>query len=65
MIKAFKYRVYLNDEQKRLLAHHFGISRYIWNEALNHIQDNLNGKYPSRKNLEKRLVQIKKEEETV
>ena len=32
--KAFKYRFYPSDEQKRILAHTFGCCRYVYNWAL-------------------------------
>ena len=35
MIRAFKYRLYPNQEQKVLLEKHFGCVRFIWNWALN------------------------------
>lgn len=34
MLKAFKYRIYPNEEQKILLAKHFGACRFIYNLAL-------------------------------
>lgn len=34
MLKAFKYRIYPNQEQKVLLAKHFGSVRWIYNWAL-------------------------------
>ena len=35
MLKAFKYRIMPNQEQKVLLEKHFGCTRFIWNWALN------------------------------
>ena len=34
MLKAFKYRLYPNKEQKVLLEKHFGCVRFVWNWAL-------------------------------
>ena len=34
MLKAFKYRLYPNKEQKILLEKHFGCVRFVWNWAL-------------------------------
>jgi putative transposase len=34
MLKAFKYRLYPNQEQKVLLEKHFGCVRFVWNWAL-------------------------------
>ena len=34
MIKTFEYRIYPNDEQKVLLAKHFGSVRWLYNYAL-------------------------------
>ena len=34
MLKAFKYRIMPNQEQKVLLEKHFGCARFVWNWAL-------------------------------
>jgi len=34
MIKAFKYRIYPNQEQKQLLCSTFGHNRFMWNHML-------------------------------
>ena len=34
MLKAYKYRIYPNQEQKILLNKHFGCVRYIYNQGL-------------------------------
>jgi putative transposase len=34
MLKAFKYRIMPNKEQKVLLEKHFGCVRFVWNWAL-------------------------------
>ena len=64
MIKTFQYRIYPTDKQIHELNIQFGINRYVWNEALYHIKTNLNNKFPGKSTLEKRLVQIKKHEDT-
>jgi len=64
MIKTFQYRIYPTDKQIHELTIQFGINRYVWNEALHHIKTNLNNKFPGKSTLEKRLVQIKKNEDT-
>jgi len=63
MIKTFQYRIYPTNKQIHELNVQFGINRYIWNEALHHIKTDLNNKFPGKSILEKRLVQIKKQEE--
>lgn len=35
MLKAFKYRIYPNDEQQQLLAKTFGCCRFVYNHYLN------------------------------
>nr|WP_011307777.1 helix-turn-helix domain-containing protein [Methanosarcina barkeri] len=34
MLKAYKYRVYPNKDQKRLIKVHFGACRFVYNWAL-------------------------------
>jgi putative transposase len=34
MLKGNKFRIYPNEEQKKLLEHHFGASRFIYNKLL-------------------------------
>jgi putative transposase len=34
MLKAYKYRIYPNGEQKQVLEHHFGCVRYVYNWGL-------------------------------
>ena len=38
MIETYKFRLYPNDEQKVLLAKHFGTVRFVYNWALNYSQ---------------------------
>lgn len=65
MIKTFQYRIYPTDIQIHELNIQFGINRYIWNEALHHIKTDLNNRFPGQSTMEKRLVKIKKNEETL
>jgi len=65
--RAYKYRVYPTDEQKKILARTFGCCRYVYNWALRkktdafyHEQQRL-----SYKDLSEALTQLKKQEETV
>ena len=63
MYKAHKYRLYPNQEQKVLLSKHFGHCRFIWNLALEtKTNAYLSAKVGySRFNLQKQLVELKKE----
>jgi len=63
-MKAYRYRIYPNPEQQELLNKHFGCTRHVYNWALaeknahyEQTQQNL-----SRGDLQKRLVQAKKED---
>ena len=33
MLRAYKYRIYPNNAQKQMLAHHFGCVRWVYNWA--------------------------------
>jgi putative transposase len=64
--KAYKYRFYPSEEQKRILAHTFGCCRYVYNWALRQRTD---AYYQRRERLSyegtaQRLVLLKKQEET-
>jgi putative transposase len=65
-LKAFKYRLYPNNQQKELLSKHFGCCRYIYNYALakkiSHYATQK--KTLSRFEIQKDLVSMKKSEET-
>ncbi len=63
MLKAFKYRLYPTETQKTLLAKHFGITRLVYNLALEckTMAYNLNHVNLSRLDLQKQLVELKKE----
>src|SRR5258706_1163738 len=65
--KAYKYRFYPSDEQKRILAHTFGCCRYVYNWALRQRTDAYyqHGERLSYEDTAQRLVLLKKEEETV
>lgn len=58
--KAFKYRLYPNQEQHNKLAVQFGQARYIYHFALAHSQD----QYPGYNYLAKQLPILKASEET-
>ena len=64
MIRAYKYRIYPNEEQKVLFAKTFGCVRYVYNWALD-LSDNLyknDKKRIYRKDLQNLLVnQVKKD----
>ena len=63
MYKAFRYRLYPNQEQEVLLYKHFGHCRFLWNLALEtktnaYLSVKVNY---SRFDLQKQLVELKKE----
>ena len=58
--KAFKYRLYPNQEQQHKLAIQFGQARYIYNWGLAQSED----KYPGYHRLAKQLPKLKAIEET-
>lgn len=58
--KAFKYRIYPNQEQQQRLAVQFGHSRYIFNWGLSQSRD----RYLGYNKLAKRLPELKAAEET-
>lgn len=64
--KAFKYRLYPNEDQKVLLEKHFGCVRFIYNKALElknkHYQDTK--KNLTRHDISKKITEWKKEDET-
>jgi putative transposase len=66
MLKAFKYRLYPNDEQKALLAKQFGHCRWVYNWGLRIKQDafKATGKSPSKFDLANQLPGLKKETAT-
>ena len=63
---AIKVRIYPTNEQKIILAQHFGCARWWWNYALNHCIDTYKatGKGLSRAALNSMLPKLKKAEET-
>jgi putative transposase len=65
--KAYKYRFYPSDEQKRILAQTFGCCRYVYNWALRQRTDAYyqHGERLSYEGTAQRLVLLKKQEETV
>jgi putative transposase len=65
MLKAYKYRIYLTDEQKVLLAKTFGCCRWFYNFALNLTNETYKstGKGLSRNEIINKLPELKKENE--
>jgi putative transposase len=65
--KAYKYRFYPSDEQKRILAQTFGCCRYVYNWALRQRTDAYyqSGERLYYEDTAQRLVLLKKQEETV
>lgn len=65
--KAYKYRCYPSDEQKRLLAQTFGCCRYVYNWALRQRTDAYyqHGERLYYEGTAQRLVLLKKQEETL
>jgi len=65
--KAYKYRFYPSDEQKRVLAQTFGCCRYVYNWALRQRTDAYyqRGERMYYEGTAQRLVLLKKQEETV
>ena len=62
ILKAYKYRIYPNSEQKVLLEKHFGCARFVFNWALAAQQKYYeeNKKSLSRKEIQDQLVALKK-----
>ena len=65
--KAYKYRFYPGDEQKRILAQTFGCCRYVYNWALRQRTDAYykHGERLYYEGTAQRLVMLKKQEETL
>jgi putative transposase len=65
--RAYKYRFYPTEEQKRLLAHTFGCCRFVYNWALRKKTDAYyrDGHRLYYKELSALLTQLKQQEETV
>ena len=65
--KAYKYRFYPSDEQKRILAQTFGCCRYVYNWALRERTDAYyqRGERLYYEGTAQRLVTLKKQEETI
>src|SRR5260370_3629685 len=64
--RAYKYRFYPTNEQKRLLAHTFGCCRFVYNWALRKKTDAYyqDGKRLSYKDVSALLTALKKQDET-
>jgi len=65
MLKAYKFRMYPNKEQKSLIENHFGACRFVYNRALELKLKSyeIEGKSLSRFALNKMLPELKKEHE--
>jgi putative transposase len=65
MLKAYKYRIYPNNEQKVLLSKTFGCCRWFYNYALNLTKETYKatGKGLSRNEIINKLPELKKEYE--
>src|SRR2546421_11780736 len=65
--KAYKYRFYPSQEQKRILAQTFGCCRYVYNWALRQRTDAYyqRGERLYYEGTAQRLVLLKKQEETL
>ena len=65
--KAYKYRFYPSDEQKRILTQTFGCCRYVYNWALRQRTDAYyqHGERLYYEGTAQRLVTLKKQEETL
>ena len=63
-MKAYKYRIYPNSEQRVLIEKHFGCARFTYNWALALQQKyyDEHKKSLSRKDIQDQLVSIKKQE---
>ena len=64
-MKAYKYRIYPNGEQKVLIEKHFGCARFTYNWALALQQKyyDEHKKSLSRKDIQDQLVSMKKQEQ--
>lgn len=65
IIKGFKFRIYPNEEQKKLIAINIGHSRFVYNYFLKQRNEEYekNGAYANMYELKKELTQLKKQEE--
>src|SRR5260370_3479394 len=65
--RAYKYRCYPTEEQKRLLAHTFGCCRFVYNWALRKKTDAYykDGQRLSYKDMSAMLTALKKQDDTV
>ena len=65
MLRAYRYRLYPSEDQKVMLAKHFGSCRFVWNHYLdlNNRRYAETGKGTSFKQMCKELTLLKKEDE--
>jgi putative transposase len=66
ILKAYKFRIYPNVEQKILIAKHFGSCRWLWNHTLDRKIKayTKNKKHLSRFELQKEIPSLKKKKST-
>jgi putative transposase len=66
ILKAYRYRIYPNEEQKTLIAKHFGCCRWLWNHALARKIEayTKEKKHLSRFDLQKEIPDLKNRKET-
>ncbi|MDP2692679.1 MAG: helix-turn-helix domain-containing protein [bacterium] len=67
ILRAYKYRIYPNVEQRILIAKHFGSCRWLWNHTLQmKIEAYAKDKtHLSRFDLQKEIPLLKEKEETI
>ncbi len=65
MLKAYKYRIYPNQEQKISFAKHFGCARWVYNWALHTTKEHYEKekKQLPRRELQDRLIALKRDKE--
>lgn len=66
ILKAYKFRIYPNAEQKTLLAKHFGCCRYAYNKllGLHNEMYELSGVSPSLFEMHRLIAEMRKDEDT-
>lgn len=66
MFRAYKYRIYPNEDQKELINKHIGCCRWLYNYALNKKIESYqkDGTHISRFDLQAELPALKKQEDT-
>lgn len=66
ILKAYKYRIYPNDEQKVMLAKHFGCCRYAYNKllGLHNEMYEISGFAPSLFEMHRLIAEMRQDEDT-